>query len=73
MQLIELVAGGLKNREVAVAMGTSEHVVKNRLLNVFDKTGMWNRVELAIWYERHKAEGSLPIPKRLATVSRRHQ
>jgi hypothetical protein len=46
-------SGRTQNHEVAVATGTSEHVVKSRLLNVFDKTGMWNRAELAIWYERH--------------------
>ena len=56
-QVIELVARGLKNREVAQAIGTSEHVVKNYLRVIYDKLGLWNRVELALWYEarRHEA------------------
>lgn len=53
-RVIELVAQGLKNREVANAMGTTEHVVKNYLRAVYDKLGLWNRVELALWYEARR-------------------
>ena len=49
-RVIELVAQGLKNRDVAEAIGTTEHVVKNYLRVIYDKLGMWNRVELALWY-----------------------
>ncbi len=55
-QVIELVAQGLKNREVADAIGTTEHVVKNYLRSIYDKLGLWNRVELALWYEARKYE-----------------
>jgi len=50
-RVIQLVAEGLKNREVADAIGTTEHVVKNYLRVIYDKLGLWNRVELALWYE----------------------
>jgi len=50
-KVIQLVAQGLKNREVAEAIGTTEHVVKNYLRTIYDKLGLWNRVELALWYE----------------------
>ena len=50
-RVIELVAQGLKNRDVAQAIGTTEHVVKNYLRVIYDKLGLWNRVELALWYE----------------------
>ena len=53
-QVIELVAQGLKNREVAHAIGTTEHVVKNYLRAIYDKLGLWNRVELALWYEARR-------------------
>ncbi len=55
-RIIKLVAQGLKNREVADAIGTTEHVAKNYLGQIYDKLGLWNRVELALWYEtrRHK-------------------
>jgi DNA-binding NarL/FixJ family response regulator len=55
-QVIELVARGLKNSEVAKAIGTTEFVVKNHLRVIFDKLGFWNRVELALWYEARRHE-----------------
>ncbi len=57
-RIIELVAEGLKNREVADALGTTEHVVKNYLRVIYDKLGLWNRVELALWYEARRHEQS---------------
>ncbi len=53
-QVIELVAQGLNNREMALAMGTSEHVIKNELRSIYDTLGLWNRLELALWYEAHR-------------------
>jgi DNA-binding NarL/FixJ family response regulator len=55
-QVIELVAQGLKNREVADAIGTTEHVIKNYLRVIYDKLGLWNRVELALWHEARRHE-----------------
>ena len=55
-RVIELVAQGLKNKEVADEIGTTEHVVKNYLRVIYDKLGLWNRVELALWYETRKFE-----------------
>jgi DNA-binding NarL/FixJ family response regulator len=55
-RVIELVAQGLKNSEVARSIGTTEHVVKNYLRVIYDKLGLWNRVELALWYEARKFE-----------------
>jgi DNA-binding NarL/FixJ family response regulator len=52
--VIELVAQGLKNRDVAERIGTTEHVVKNYLRVIYDKLGLWNRVELALWYESRR-------------------
>lgn len=58
-RVIELVAQGLKNREVADEIGTTEHVVKNYLRTIYDKLGLWNRVELALWYEARRHENLL--------------
>ena len=55
-QVIELVAQGLENSEVAEAIGTTEYVVKNHLRIIFDRLGLWNRVELALWYEARQHE-----------------
>ncbi|MBZ5571263.1 MAG: helix-turn-helix transcriptional regulator [Acidobacteriia bacterium] len=56
-RVIALVAQGLKNSEVAEVIGTTEHVVKNYLRVIYDKLGLWNRVELALWYEARRHEG----------------
>ncbi len=58
-RVIELVAQGLKNSEVARSIGTTEHVVKNYLRVIYDKLGLWNRVELALWYEARKFENTV--------------
>jgi DNA-binding NarL/FixJ family response regulator len=52
-QVAGLVWGGLTNREIAVAIGTTEQVVKNYLRNTFDKLGVWSRLELALYVAGH--------------------
>jgi len=60
-RVIELVAEGLKNKEVAEAIGTTEHVVKNYLRDIYDKLGLWNRLELALWYESQRGASAMLI------------
>ena len=60
-RVIELVAKGLKNCEVAEAIGTTEYVLKNYLRAIYDKLGLWNRVELALWYEAAPTRDSNPM------------
>ena len=54
--IIQRVAEGCKNRDIANSLGTTEHVVKNYLRGIYDKLGLWNRVELALWYEARRHE-----------------
>jgi DNA-binding NarL/FixJ family response regulator len=49
MRITELVAQGCKNREIANRFATTEPVIKHDLLVIYDKLGLWNRVELALW------------------------
>ena len=56
--IIQRVAEGCKNREIADSLGTTEHVVKNYLRLIYDKLGLWNRVELAVWYEARRHENA---------------
>ncbi len=56
--IIQRVAEGCKNREIATSLGTTEHVIKNYLRVIYDKLGLWNRVELALWYEARRHEQS---------------
>jgi DNA-binding NarL/FixJ family response regulator len=53
-RILELLAEGLTNKDIAGIMGKTEHVTKNYLRVIYDKLGCWNRVELALWYEAHK-------------------
>lgn len=55
-EVIKLVADGLKNKEVAERLGLTECVVKNYLRVIYDKLGLWNRVELALWYEARNGQ-----------------
>ena len=47
-ELIQLVRQGLKNREIAERLGTTEGTVKAYLHAIFDKVGVENRTELAM-------------------------
>lgn len=51
LRIIELVAQGLKNREIGEKLGISSKVVKNYLSKIYDKVGVNKRVRLALWYE----------------------
>jgi DNA-binding NarL/FixJ family response regulator len=52
-EIVALVAQGYKNKEMAERMFISEQTVKNHLHNIFDKLGVSDRLELAL-YAIHK-------------------
>ena len=66
--VIELVAEALTNRKVAKAMGITPRVVRNYLVRIYDKIGLSNRLELALWYEARVNEGKLPSLRREIVV-----
>ncbi len=62
-EIVALVAQGYKNKEMAEKMFISEQTVKNHLHNIFDKLGVSDRLELAL-YAIHKGlhlNGEQPV------------
>lgn len=49
MQIIELVASGLTNLEIAQKLEISKRTVDNHMSNILDKTATDNRVALVRW------------------------
>jgi DNA-binding NarL/FixJ family response regulator len=70
LQIVALVAEGCKNREIANRLGTKEQVVKNYLRAVYDKTGVSDRLELALFTIHHRALAEAAERVRSAMVAR---
>jgi DNA-binding NarL/FixJ family response regulator len=49
LEIIELVAAGLTNQEIAQKLTISKRTVDNHVSNIFTKTGAKNRVALSNW------------------------
>ncbi len=54
LQIVALIVQGCKNKEIASQLGTKEQVIKNYLRSIFDKTGVSDRLELALFTLHHK-------------------
>ncbi|HYV72729.1 MAG TPA: response regulator transcription factor [Candidatus Binatia bacterium] len=65
MLIIGGVTQGLKNKDIALEVGTTEQVVKNYLRKIYDKLGVSDRLELALYsMHRRLLEGYVPPPSR---------
>lgn len=51
--IIRCITQGKRNKEIAYQLGTTEQVIKNYLRKVYDKLGVADRVELALYSLRH--------------------
>ena len=54
MQIVALIVQGCKNKQIAVQLKTKEQVIKNYLRSIYDKTGVSDRLELALFTIHHK-------------------
>jgi DNA-binding NarL/FixJ family response regulator len=54
IKIVALIVQGFKNKEIASHLGTTEQVIKNYLRNVYDKTGVSDRLELALFTIHHR-------------------
>jgi DNA-binding NarL/FixJ family response regulator len=49
LKVVQLVARGLANREIAIQMNVSQRTIESHVSNMLGKTGLTNRTELARW------------------------
>ncbi len=54
MEIVALIVQGYKNKQIALQLGTTEQVIKNYLRSVYDKTGVSDRLELALFTIHHR-------------------
>ena len=52
--IVSCVAQGMRNKEIAQEVGTTEQVIKNYLRKVYDKLGVSDRLELALYCIHHR-------------------
>jgi DNA-binding NarL/FixJ family response regulator len=54
MSIITCITQGKRNKEIAFQLGTTEQVIKNYLRKIYDKLGVSDRLELALYCLHNK-------------------
>jgi len=54
MEVLDKAVSGLSNKEIAARFAISEQTVKHHITSIFDKLGVYNRLELTLFALRHK-------------------
>ena len=68
--IVSCVTQGMKNKEIATRVGTTEQVVKNYLRKVYDKLGVADRLELALYCLHHRVlDGGDKAPVQAAAAA----
>jgi len=65
VQIIGALVDGQTNKDIAGTFGISEYTVKHHLTNIYDKLGVYNRVELVLFAMNHglcPAPGAVVVP-----------
>lgn len=57
-EVLELVAEGLTNKEVAAQLVISENTVRAHMRHILDKLHVSSRVEAAVWLQREAGSGT---------------
>jgi two-component system nitrate/nitrite response regulator NarL len=57
LEVVGAIVAGLSNKDIARRFSISEDTVKHHLTNIFDKTGVSTRLELALFAVHHKLVG----------------
>ena len=74
MRIVALIVQGCKNREIAHRLRTTEQVIKNYLRSIYDKTGVSDRLELALFTIHHRvlAQAAAEMGSRLEAEEAQH-
>jgi DNA-binding NarL/FixJ family response regulator len=69
MKIVALIVQGCKNKEIGSRLGTTEQVIKNYLRSIYDKTGVSDRLELALFTIHHRilAEAAAAVSEQMET------
>ena len=54
LEVLDLVAEGLANKQIARRLGITERTVKAHLTNVFQQLGVTDRTQAALWSREHR-------------------
>ena len=61
LAIITCITHGIRNKGIAYQLGTTEQVIKNYLRKVFDKLGLSDRIELALYFLHHEHRVSIDL------------
>ncbi|MGA2250728.1 response regulator transcription factor [Terracidiphilus sp.] len=75
MRIVALIVQGCKNREIAMRLKTTEQVIKNYLRSIYDKTGVSDRLELALFTIHHRvlAQAAAEVGSKLEAEAEEQQ
>ena len=59
LQIVSAILDGASNKDIGQQFSLSEQTVKNHLSHIFDKVGVSNRLELALYALHHKLGGEV--------------
>jgi DNA-binding NarL/FixJ family response regulator len=69
LSIISCITQGMRNKEIAYQIGTTEQVIKNYLRKVYDKLGVSDRLELALYCLHHQVLAKQGPPGSAAAAS----
>ena len=60
LQMVQALSGGMTNKDIAAHFSISEFTVKYHLGKIFDKVGVYSRLELLVFAKHHGLVGANP-------------